>query len=98
MPKRRYERREPTHDWQEIRPLLKDGAQISYEFLRPVPPVGPDSEGTGSGNRHVSTDYLLPREPVRSSRHGAAYCRQHLLRPFPSKISGNCLLPSDKSL
>ena len=36
MPKRRYERREPTHDWQEIRPLLKDGAQISYEFLRPA--------------------------------------------------------------
>src|SRR5256886_7305302 len=36
MPKRRYERREPTHDWQEIRPLLKDSAQITYEILRPV--------------------------------------------------------------
>ncbi len=28
MPKRRYERREPTHDWQQIQPLLKDTAQI----------------------------------------------------------------------
>ena len=36
MPKRRYGRREPTHNWQEIRPLLKDSAQISYEILRPV--------------------------------------------------------------
>jgi Homeodomain-like domain len=36
MPKRRYERREPGHDWQQIRPLLKDSAQISYEILRPV--------------------------------------------------------------
>ena len=36
MPKRRYERREPTHDWQEICPLLKDSAQISYEILRLV--------------------------------------------------------------
>jgi hypothetical protein len=31
MPKRRYEQREPTHDWQQIRPLLKDTAQITYE-------------------------------------------------------------------
>jgi transposase InsO family protein len=36
MPKRRYERREPTHDWHQIRPLLKDTAQITYEILRPV--------------------------------------------------------------
>ncbi len=36
MPKRRYERREPTHDWQQIRPLLKDTAQINYEVIRPV--------------------------------------------------------------
>jgi hypothetical protein len=34
MPKRRYEQREPTHDWQQIRPLLKDPAQITYEILR----------------------------------------------------------------
>ena len=39
MPKRRYERREPTHDWQEIRPLLKDSVQITYEILRADPPV-----------------------------------------------------------
>ena len=36
MPKRRYERREPTHDWQQIQPLLKDTAQINYEVIRPV--------------------------------------------------------------
>jgi putative transposase len=36
MPKRRYESREPTHDWQQIRPLLKDTAQITYEIIRPV--------------------------------------------------------------
>lgn len=35
MPKRRYEQREPTHDWQQIRPLLKDTAQITYEVIRP---------------------------------------------------------------
>ena len=36
MPTRRYERREPTHDWQKIRPLLKDPAQLTYEIIRPV--------------------------------------------------------------
>jgi transposase InsO family protein len=36
MPKRRYERREPSHGWQDIQPLLKDPAQIQYEILRPV--------------------------------------------------------------
>jgi len=36
MPKRRYERREPTDDWQQLRPLLKDPTQIQYEIIRPV--------------------------------------------------------------
>lgn len=36
MPKRRYEQREPTQDWQQLRPLLKDTAQIDYEVIRPV--------------------------------------------------------------
>ncbi|MBA2679588.1 MAG: helix-turn-helix domain-containing protein [Ktedonobacteraceae bacterium] len=36
MPKQRYERREPTHDWSQIRPLLKDPIQIQYEILRPI--------------------------------------------------------------
>ena len=36
MPKQRYERREPTHEWSRIRPLLKDPTQIQYEILRPV--------------------------------------------------------------
>lgn len=36
MPKRRYERREPSHEWQHIQPLLKDSAQLQYEIIRPV--------------------------------------------------------------
>jgi hypothetical protein len=34
MPKRRYERREPTHEWQQIQPLLKElyDALISLPF------------------------------------------------------------------
>ena len=36
MPRPGKERREPTHDWQQIKPLLKDSAQIHYEILRPV--------------------------------------------------------------
>ncbi len=36
MPTHRYQRREPTHDWQQIRPLLKDQAQVTYELIRPV--------------------------------------------------------------
>lgn len=29
----RYERRELSHDWNEIRPRLKDSAQITYEVV-----------------------------------------------------------------
>lgn len=36
MPRQRYERREPTHDWQQLRPLLKDPTQLTYEIIRPV--------------------------------------------------------------
>lgn len=36
MPRRRYEDHEPTHDWQELHPLLKDPAQVTYEIIRPV--------------------------------------------------------------
>jgi putative transposase len=36
MPKQRYQRQDPTHDWQQIRPRLKDPAQITYEIIRPV--------------------------------------------------------------
>jgi hypothetical protein len=36
MPKHRYERRQPTDDWQQLRPLLKDSGQITYEIIRPV--------------------------------------------------------------
>jgi len=36
MPKDRYERRELTHSWEDIRPLLKDSTQTTYEVIRPV--------------------------------------------------------------
>src|SRR6266566_3468554 len=36
MQTRRYERREPSHDWQQIQPLLNDPAQIQYEIIHPV--------------------------------------------------------------
>lgn len=36
VPKRRYKRREPTNDRQQIHPLLKDTAQINYEIIRRV--------------------------------------------------------------
>jgi hypothetical protein len=36
MPKHRHEHREPTHDWQQLRPLLKDPTQLTYEIIRPV--------------------------------------------------------------
>jgi hypothetical protein len=36
MPKQRFERREPTHEWQQLRPLLKDPTQQTYEIIRPV--------------------------------------------------------------
>lgn len=36
MPKHRYQHREPTDKWQQLRPLLKDSGQITYEIIRPV--------------------------------------------------------------
>lgn len=36
MPKQRYERKAPTHEWEQIRPLLRDATQIQYEILRPI--------------------------------------------------------------
>lgn len=36
MPKQRLEHHEPTHEWQQLRPLLKDPTQLTYEIIRPV--------------------------------------------------------------
>ncbi|HEX6485047.1 MAG TPA: hypothetical protein VF043_39895 [Ktedonobacteraceae bacterium] len=36
MPKRRYERREPSHEWPQNQPLLKDMAYVQYEISHPV--------------------------------------------------------------
>jgi len=32
---KRYERRELSHHWEDIRPPLKDSAQMTYEMIRP---------------------------------------------------------------
>jgi transposase len=77
MPKRRYERREPTHEWSQIRPLLKDTTQIKYELIRPVILWGADvKERAAETGEPRSTIYyqanlfdqagmasLLPPEP-----------------------------------
>jgi hypothetical protein len=51
MPRQRYERREPTHEWSDIRPLLKDPTQIEYEILRPIVLFGvsPKERATQTG-------------------------------------------------
>src|SRR2546421_6805872 len=36
MPKQRFERHEPSDDWHQLRPLLKDPTQLTYEIIRPV--------------------------------------------------------------
>lgn len=36
MPRQRYEPHEPTYEWKQRRPLLKDSTQITYEIIRPV--------------------------------------------------------------
>ncbi len=35
MPKIKRPHQESTHDWQQLRPFLKDAAQITYEIIRP---------------------------------------------------------------
>ncbi|GAC1345045.1 MAG: hypothetical protein NVS4B9_22440 [Ktedonobacteraceae bacterium] len=75
--KRRYERREPTDDWQQLHPLLKDTAQIQYEIIQPIVLWGETPKEraaeTGMSQRTIyyranlfdATDMasLLPSEP-----------------------------------
>jgi hypothetical protein len=91
MPKRKYEHREPTHEWSQIRPLLKDSAQIKYELVRPVILWGVNAnERVAETGEPRSTIYyqaklfdkagmasLLPPEPppVPSSINGHSYLR-----------------------
>lgn len=77
MSKRRYVRREPTHEWQQIQPLLKDTAQINDEVIRPVILWGvtPKERGAETGMSPRTIYYranlfdqavmasLLPAEP-----------------------------------
>jgi putative transposase len=78
MPTYRYERRKPTHDWNELRPLLKDPTQFHYEVIRPVILFGqtPKERATETGVPRSTIYYranlfdqagmasLLPTPPV----------------------------------
>ena len=37
MPGRRYERREPTHEWSKVRPLLKVATQLQSDIIQYTP-------------------------------------------------------------
>ena len=61
MPKRRYEHHEPTHEWKQIQPQLKDTAQINYEVIRPV--ILWESRPKNVAQKQgVTAHYLLPRQ------------------------------------
>ena len=78
MPKRKYQKHEPTHNWQEIRPLLEDATQLKYEIIRPVVLLGqtPKERGAETGVAPRTIYYqanlfdqagmasLLPPEPL----------------------------------
>lgn len=70
MPERRYERREPTQDWQQIQPLLKDTAQFNYEVIRPVILWGQTPQERGGGNRRFTAHDLLSHQPLRRVWNG----------------------------
>lgn len=97
MPKRRYERREPTMTGSSFvrcsrirhRSRMKSCARSSSgakarrsEGRKPACLSGPST--------------TAPTCSIKQAWR--AYCHQSLLRPFPSRISANCLLPSDKRL
>ncbi len=52
MPKQRYQRKAPTHDWEQIRPLLKDPAQITEARNR-------------KGTRHPAQALARPRDVAK---------------------------------
>lgn len=89
MPKRRYERREPSHDWQQIQPLLKDPAQIQYEILRPVVLWGQTPKERGQKRVSHRAPFTIVR--ICLTRLGWLPCclLPHLQR-FPSKVNGRC--------
>ena len=95
MPKRRYEQREPTHDWQQIRPLLKDSAQITYEVIRPCI-LGwetPKDRAAETGMPMSSIYYkanLFDQAGMASLLPPAPHQRS------PSRISGRLPLTSDR--
>ena len=90
MPKHRYQRREPTDDWQQLRPLLKDSGQITYEIIRPVVLWGvtPKERAveTGMSQRTIYSK----RTSLTKQAWRVCYPRNHH-RQFPSSINARCL-------
>src|SRR5438067_9304 len=82
MPKHRYQRREPTHDWQQIHPLLKDQVQITYEVIRPVILFGVNpterSEETGISRRTIYYKAnLFDTAGMTNVKEGSIYVAKH---------------------
>ena len=86
MPKRRYECREPTHEWRQIRPLLKDSAQIKYELIRPVI-CGASTSRSGRLKRESHAAPFTTRPTSLTKREWRAFCHQNHPRQSPSSIN-----------
>jgi hypothetical protein len=95
MPKRRYERREPTNEWQQIRPLLKDTVQITYEVIRPVVLCGqtPKERGAETG---VSPRTIFYRANLFDQASMAAMLATEPPPPVPNRTSERYLPTFDK--
>ncbi|HEX4204461.1 MAG TPA: hypothetical protein VHZ51_09740 [Ktedonobacteraceae bacterium] len=87
MPKQRYERREPTHEWSQIRPLLKDSTQIHYEILRPIVLFGvsPQERSVETG---ISKTTLYAKANLFDQVGMASCCPQLRRQRSRSRISG----------
>jgi hypothetical protein len=59
----RYEHREPTHNWNKLRPLLKDPAQFQYEVIRPVILFGQSPKERAAETGVPRSTIYLPEQP-----------------------------------
>jgi hypothetical protein len=97
MPKQRYQRQEPTHDWDKIRPKLTDPTQMTYEIILSVILWGkhlksvPLKQAWRCGPSTTSPTSLTRLAWPRGS---------HLIphQSFPGKTNGPCRLIFDKRL
>lgn len=83
----KYERCELSHNWDEIRPLLKDSAQITYETIRPILLFGvsPKERAEETGMSKSSIYYKANLFDVSGMVSLLPHTRRHLT--YPNKIS-----------